>query len=84
MPSSLIEIGATSPFSAPGSVGCPPGWTDLISTIQVNWTAPQRPNGIVLRYYLVLTNFGGNTVIASTTVDSNVTLTSDFTARLGE
>jgi len=84
MPSFLIEIDATPPFSAPGSVGCPSRWTDLTSTIQVNWTAPQRPNGIVLQYYLVLTNFSGNTVIASTTVNSYATLTSDFTARLGE
>ena len=84
MPSFLIEIDATPPFSAPGSVGCPSRWTDQTSTIHVNWTAPQRPNGIVLQYYLVLTNFGGNTVIASTTVNSNATLTSEFTARLGE
>ena len=84
MPSFLIEIDATPPFSAPGSVGCPSRWTDQTSTIQVNWTAPQKPNGIVLQYYFVLTNFGGNTVIASTTVNSNATLTSEFTARLGE
>ena len=84
MPSFLIEIDATPPFSAPGSAGCPSRWTDQTSTIQVNWTAPQKPNGIVLQYYFVLTNFGGNTVIASTTVNSNATLTSDFTVRLGE
>ena len=85
MHSSLIENGATPPSSAPGSVGCPSRWTDLISTIQVNWTAPQRPNGIVLRYYLVLTNFGGNTVIASTTVNSNDALITNFASeRLGE
>jgi len=65
-------------------VGCPPGWTDLTSAIQVNWTAPQRPNGIILQYYLVLTNFSGNSVIASTTVNSNITLTTELTARLGE
>jgi len=84
MRSSLIEIGATPPFSAPGSVGCPSRWADLISTIQVNWTAPQSPNGIVLQYYLILTSFSGNSVIASTAVNSNVTLFTHFTARLGE
>ena len=78
MQSLLNEIDATPPFSAPGSVGCPSRWKDLTSTIQVNWTAPQRPNGIVLQYYLVLTNFGGNTVIATTTVNSNSTLTTNF------
>ena len=75
---------ATPPFSAPGSVGCPGGWLDQPNTIQVNWTAPQRPNGFVLQSYLVLTNFDSNTVIASTTVNSNAALTTDFTARLGE
>ena len=85
MHSSLIENDATPPFSAPGSVGCPSRWTDLISAILVNWTAPQRSNGIVLRYYLVLTNFGGNTVIASTTVNSNDALITNFASeRLGE
>ena len=84
MRSSLIEIGVIPPFSAPGSVGCPSRWADLISIIQVNWTAPQIPNGIVLRYYLILTSFSGNSVIASATVNSNATLTTDFTARLGE
>ena len=81
----MIKIGATPPFSAPGRVGCPSRWTDLTSTIQVTWTAPQRPNGIVLRYYLVLTNFGGNTVIASTTVNSSDVLITNFANdRLGE
>ena len=79
---SLID--ATPPFSAPGSVGCPSRWTDLTNAIQVDWAAPQRPNGIILQYYLLLTNFSGNNVIASTIVNSNVTLTTDFTARLGE
>jgi len=84
IPSSLIESGATPPFSAPGSVVCPSRWKDLTSTIQVNWIAPQRPNGIVLQYYLVLTNFGGNTVIASTTVNSSDALTTNFAnERLG-
>ena len=85
MHSSLIESGSTPPFSAPGSAGCPSRWTDQTSTIQVNWTAPQRPNGFVLRYYLVLTNFGGNTVIASTTVNSSDALITNFAnERLGE
>ena len=85
MPSFLIEIDATPPFSAPGSVGCPSRWTDQTSTIHVNWTAPHRPNGIVLQYYLVLTNFGGNTVIASTTVNSSDALITNFASeRLGE
>ena len=81
----MIEIGATPPFSAPGSVGCPSRWTDLTSTIQVNWTAPQIPNGIVLRYYLVLTNFGGNNVFAKTTVNGSDALITNFAnERLGE
>ena len=79
---SLVD--ATPPFSAPGIVGCPPEWTDLRSAIQVNWTAPRRPNGIILRYYLVLTTFSGNTVIATATVNSSSNLATDFTARLGE
>ena len=78
MHSSLIENGDTPLFSAPGSVGCPSRWTDLISTIQVDWTAPQRSNGIVLRYYLVLTNFSGNSVIATTTVNSSDALITNF------
>ena len=85
MHSSLIENGATPPFSAPGSVGCPSRWKDLTSTIQVDWTAPQRPNGFVLQYYLVLTNFGGNNVIATATVNSSDALTTNFASeRLGE
>jgi len=82
---SLIENDGTPPFLAPGSVGCPSRWTDLISAILVTWTAPQSSNGIVLRYYLVLTNFGGNTVIASTTVNSSDALITNFASeRLGE
>ena len=80
----MIEIGATPPFAAPGSVGCPSRWTDQTSTIQVNWMAPKRPNGIILRYYLVLTTFSGNTVIATATVNSSGNLATDFTAGLGE
>jgi len=79
------EIGATPPFPAPGSVGCPSRWIEHPSTIQVDWTAPQRPNGIVLQYYLVLTNFGGNTVIAATTVNSSDAFITNFAnERLGE
>ena len=77
-------IDATPPCSAPGSVGCPSRWRDLQNAIQVDWTSPQDPNGIVLRYYLALTSYAGNTVIATASVNSNSTLTTGFSARLGE
>ena len=50
---------------------CPSRWTDLASVIQVNWTAPERPNGIVLQYYLRLTNYDGTSVIATESVGSS-------------
>ena len=72
-------------FSAPGSVGCPSRWTDEGSTIQVDWTAPQRPNGLVLWYYLILTSLSGNTVFGRIAVNSSGALTTDFAnGMLGE
>ena len=77
-------VDVTPPFSAPGSVGCPSRWKDLPNAVQVNWTSPQDPNGIVLQYYLALINYDGNTVIATASVNSNGALTTDVNARLGE
>ena len=50
---------------------CPSRRTDLASVIQLNWTAPERPNGILLRYYLWLTNYDGTSVIATESVGSS-------------
>ena len=49
---------------------CPSRWTDLASAIQVTWTAPVRPNGILLRYHLQLTTYDGRRVTASENVGS--------------
>ena len=68
----------TPPFSVPGSVGCPSRWTDEESTIQVDWMTPQRPNGLLLRYYLILRSFSGNSVFGRIAVDSSGALTTDF------
>ena len=57
--------------AGPGIVSnCPSRWTDLASAIQVNWTAPERPNGMLLRYHLQLTTYDGRRVIASESVGS--------------
>ena len=53
---------------------CPSRWTDMPSAIQVNWTAPQRPNGLLLRYHLQLTSYDGRTVITSKSVGSSTLL----------
>ena len=65
-------------------MGCPSRWRDLQNAIQVNWTSPQDPNGIVRQYYLALTSYAGNTVIATESVNSSGNLTTEFNARLGE
>jgi len=49
-----------------------------MSTIQVDWTAPQRPNGLILRYYLILTSFSGNTVFDRIAVNSSGAFTTNF------
>ena len=42
----------------------------MASAIQVTWTAPERPNGALLRYHLQLTSYDGRTGIASESVGS--------------
>ena len=53
---------------------CPSGWTDLASTIQVTWAAPEMPNGMLLRYHLQLTTYDGRTVIITESVGSSTVL----------
>ena len=36
----------------------------MANAIQVAWTAPERPNGMILQYHLQLTSYDGRTVIA--------------------
>ena len=54
---------------------CPSRWSDLTNDIQVNWTAPERPNGVLLRYYIVLTSFDGGRVIVSASINDDATVT---------
>ena len=64
---------------------CPSRWNDLPNDIQVTWGAPQRPNGVLLRYYIQLTSFDGRTVIASASIDENAALSVEFSnANLGK
>ena len=53
---------------------CPSRWTDLASAIQVTWTAPERPNGMLLRYHLQLTSYDGRRVITTERVGSSTLL----------
>ena len=63
---------------------CPSRWTDLASTIQVTWTAPERPNGILLRYHLQLTTYDGRRVITTESVGSGTLVGQLDTSELGE
>ena len=64
-----------SSCAAPGIVNnCPSRWTDLASAIQVNWTAPERLNGMLLRYHLQLTTYDGRRVIATESVGSSAVI----------
>ena len=64
-----------SSCTAPGIVNnCPSRWTDLASAIQVTWTAPERSNGILLRYHLQLTTYDGRRVITTESVGSSTLL----------
>ena len=70
-----------APFSisAPGIVSnCPSRWSDLPNDIRVTWAAPQRPNGVLRRYYIILTSFDGRTVIAVTSTNENAALSVEF------
>ena len=53
---------------------CPLRWTDLTSAIQVTWAAPERPNGVLLRYYLQLTTYDGRRVIVTASVGTSTFL----------
>ena len=64
---------------------CPSRWSDLASAIQIAWTPPQRPNGVLLQYYIILTTFDGRTVIASARTNENATLSVELSdANLGK
>ena len=63
---------------------CPSRWTDLASTIQVTWAAPERPNGILLRYHLQLTTYDGRRVITTESVGSGTLVGQLDTSELGE
>ena len=55
---------------------CPSRWIDLrlVNAILVTWTAPERPNGVLLRYYLQLTTYDGRRVIVTASVGSSTFL----------
>ena len=80
----MMLIGSFSTL-APGSVNnCPSRWIDRNGVIQFSWAAPQRPNGVLRRYYIILTSFDGRTVIASESYD-NTTLSAELSnANLGK
>ena len=66
-----------SSHPAPGIVSsCPSNWLDIrqASSIQITWSAPERPNGFILRYYLQLTTYDGRRVIVSTSVGNSTFL----------
>ena len=69
------DIAHLSSILAPGIVSnCPSMWDNQNGVIQVAWTAPQRPNGVLLRYYIQLTSYDGRTVIAFASTNENATL----------
>ena len=64
---------------------CPSRWSDLPNDIRVTWAAPQRPNGVLLRYYIQLASFDGTTVIAATSINEDAALSVEFSnANLGK
>ena len=81
-----MKLVCLSSTSAPGIVNnCPSRWSDLTNDIQVTWAAPQRPNGVLLRYNIILTSFDGRTVIASASINENAALSVEFSnANLGK
>ena len=61
-----------SSCAAPGIVSnCPSRWT---GAIQVTWTAPERPNGMILRYHLQLISYDGRRLIATESVGNSTLL----------
>ena len=66
---------AWSSCAAPDIVNnCPSRWTDLVSAIQITWTAPERPNGMLLQYHLQLTTYDGRRVITTESVGSSAVI----------
>ena len=63
---------------------CPSRWTDLTNAIQVTWTAPESPNGMLLQYHLQLTSYDGRTVIASDSLGSAAVIGQLNNRQLGE
>ena len=41
------------------------------SRVQVSWSAPLKPNGIILRYHLALVNYVGGRLLDSQNVDNS-------------
>ena len=77
--SKLVRLSSTL---APGIVSnCPSMWDDQNGVIQVTWAAPQRPNGVLLQYYIQLTRYDdGRTVIASASTNEDATLSVELSA----
>ena len=64
---------------------CPSSWSDRLDAIHFSWAAPQRPNGVLLRYYIQLTRYDNRTVIASASKNENATLSVEWSdANLGK
>ena len=55
-----------------------------ITAIQVTWTAPERPNGFILRYHLQLTTYDGSEVIVTLSVGNTTFLDDLDSSRLRE
>ena len=71
----MFRLISWSSCAAPGIVNnCPSRWTDLASAIQVTWSAPERPNGVLLQYHLQLITYDGRRVIVTESVGSTTFL----------
>ena len=56
----------------------------MANAIQVAWTAPESPNGMLLQYHLQLTSYDGRTVIASESLGSAAVIGQLNNRQLGE